>query len=121
MSMRRVQSKERRENLVVIWSPAGQEYDDTWYVSEVIIRGAPPDPSAPKYVTSGELMDSLLKPWVFAVGGAEAEALVLYAAHGDGRVVWSVEGGRRPDIFGERLGCMYRLVKTEERSSDGPG
>lgn len=104
--------KELWENLVVVW-PDGMR--SAWCVTEVINHHASEDPSAPKYVTHTELINSTFREdTIFAA--SKQEALLRYATSGRCRAVWSIDGfydakwlyiGSAPRMQ------RYRLVKED--------
>ena len=104
--------KELWEDFVVVW-PDGTR--GAWCVAKAISHHASEDPSAPKYVTHAELVDSALRDDAIFAASKE-EALLRYAASGRCRAVWSVDGfyGAKWLYLGNEARMQrYRLVKED--------
>lgn len=81
--------KERWENLAVVWKNESPEWP-TWFLTTVINHNASDDPSAPKYVTHSELMDSIFLRDRFIKADSKEEAMLKYAAAGGSGKIWSL-------------------------------
>ena len=104
--------KELWEDFVVVW-PDGTR--NAWCVAKAISHRASEDPSAPKYVTHAELINSALRDDAIFAESKE-EALLRYAASGRCRAVWSVDGfyGAKWLYLGNEARMRrYRLVKED--------
>lgn len=103
--------KELWENLVVIWLPNDPPGD--WCVSKVVNHHASADPTAPKYITHDELVNSVLRSDMISAGSKQ-EALLKYAALGRAGSVWSVDAvDFRPSMDSGDITKRYRLVKED--------
>ena len=112
--------KELWENLMVVWQDPvldGDMRDITlagdWYLTRVVNHHASADPSAPKYITHDELVNSALHSDMINAGSKQ-EALLKYAASGRAGSVWSIDAvDFRPSMDSGDITKWYRLVKEE--------
>ena len=105
---------------MVVWQDPvldGDMWDITlagdWYLTRVVNHHASADPTAPKYITHDELVNSALHSDMISAGSKQ-EALLKYAASGRAGSVWSIDAvDFWPSMDSGDIAKRYRLVKED--------
>lgn len=87
--------------------------DGDWYLTLVINHHASADPTAPKYITHAELVNSALRSDMISAGSKQ-EVMLKYAASGRAGSVWSIDAvDFWPSMDSGDSTKRYRLVKED--------